>query len=158
MAAAEKFKVFNKTKEYIGDGTIDLDAGDAYFVWALLSSAYTEDLTDSTWSDVSANEVTSNGAGQLVASGVTWTESSGTVTFDASTDPVWTASGGSIVARRLVLVHRAAGSGVLQATDKLIALNLMDSAPADITVTAGDNLLVTLNASGVFTVSGGTAA
>jgi len=161
MAVAEKFKMFNQAKEFIGDGTIDLDAGDAYFAWILVLSAYTEDLTDSTYADVSANEH-ANGNGYLTggipAVGTAWTHAAGTVTFDCTTDPTWTAASGSIVARRIMLVHVAAGSGDPQSTDKLICTCLMDSAPDDITVTDTNTLTVQLNGSGIFTMSGGTAA
>lgn len=157
--AADAWKVYNKAKEYIGDGTIDLDAGDAYFAVVLLTSSYTPALTHSTYADISAAE-TANGNGYTTGGdfpgSVTWTESSGTVTFD-SADPAWTASGGSIVARYAALVHVAAGSGVPQSTDKLIAYSLLDNAPADVTAVAGADFTIQLSASGYFTVSGGSS-
>ena len=161
MAAAEKFKMFNQAKEFIGDGTIDLDEGDAYFAWILVLDTYTEDLTDSTYADVSALEhAEANGytTGGIPVVGSSWVNSAGTITWDCSTDPTWDAAGGSIVAERIMLVHVLAGSGLPQATDKLICTCLMDSAPANITVTATNTLTVQLNGSGVFTMSGGTAA
>ncbi len=155
--AADAWKVYNKAKEYIGDGTIDLDAGDAYFSVVLLTSSYTPALTHSAYSDISGTEV-SNGngyttGGDILASS-TWTESSGTVTFD-SADPSWTASGGSIVARYAVLVHIAAGSSVPQTGDKIIAYCLLDNAPANVTAVSGADLTIQLAAGGYFQVSGG---
>lgn len=157
--AADAWKIYNKAKEYIGDGTIDLDAGDAYFTVILATSSYTPALTHSTYADVSAAEV-ANGNGYTtggdICSSVTWTESSGTVTFDIA-DPAWTASGGSITARYAVLVHIAAGTGVPQSSDKLIAYTLLDNAPADVTATDGADLTISVHASGVFQVAGGSS-
>jgi|DEB0MinimDraft_3_1074331.scaffolds.fasta_scaffold16546_3 hypothetical protein len=155
--AADAWKVYNKTKEYIGDGTIDLDAGDGYFSVILATSSYTPALTHSTYADVSAAEV-ANGNGYTTGGDfpgtVTWTEASGTVTFD-SADPSWTASGGNIVARYAVLVHVAAGTGVPQSTDKIMAYCLLDNTPADVTATDGNAFTIQLAATGYFTVSGG---
>jgi hypothetical protein len=155
--AADAWKVYNKAKEFIGDGTIDLDEGDAFFSVVLLDSGYTPALTHSTYADISSDEI-ANGNGYTTGGdfpgSVTWTESSGTVTFD-SADPSWTASGGSITARYAVLVHVAAGSGVPQSTDKILAYCLLDNTPADVSAADGNDLTITLAATGYFTVSGG---
>jgi len=67
-----------------------------------------------------------------------------TVTVDVTTDPVWTASGGSIVARWAVIYE--VGGNVL-------CYCLLDSAPADVTVTTGNTLTVAAHASGIFTLA-----
>ena len=67
-----------------------------------------------------------------------------TVTFDIATDPVWTASGGSIVARFAV---------IYEVSGRVFAYCLLDSAPADVTATTGNTLTVAANASGVGTVA-----
>jgi len=156
--AADAWKIYNGAKEYIGDGTIDLDAGDGFFAVILATSSYTPSLAHDAYSSVSAAEVANGngyttGGNALVSS--TWTNSSGTVTFD-SNNPTWTASGGSIVCRYALLVHVAAGTGLVQSTDKLIAYSLLDNTPADITVADTDVLTIELNANGYFQVSGGT--
>ena len=155
--AADAWKIYNKAKEYIGDGTIDLDAGDAYFTVVLLTSSYTPALTHSLYVDISAAEV-ANGNGYTtggdILSSSTWTESSGSVTFD-SADPSWTASGAGMTCRYAVLVHIAAGSGVPQSTDKIIAYCLLDNTPANIVISAGSDLTIVLPSSGYFQVSGG---
>lgn len=151
--------VYNKAKEYIGDGTIDLDAGDGYFRVVLLDSGYTPDLTHSTYADISGDEVANgNGytTGGTALSSTTWTESSGTVTFD-SADPTWTASGGSIVARYAALVHVAAGTGVPQSSDKLICRALLDTTPADATAVDGAAFRLVLPSGGYFNLSGGNS-
>ena len=65
------------------------------------------------------------------------------VTVDC-TDATWTASGGSIVARYAVIYE--VGGNVL-------CYCLLDSTPADVTVTDTNTLTVTINASGLFTLS-----
>ncbi len=155
--AADGWKMYDHSKEFIGDGTIDLDAGDAYFSVVLLDSGYTASLAHETYADISGDELsTANGytVGGDICSSTTWTESSGTITFDAD-DPAWTASGGSITARFAVLVHIAAGSSVPLSTDKLIAYSLLDNTPADVTATDGQTFTLTLTSNGFFTMSGG---
>jgi hypothetical protein len=66
-----------------------------------------------------------------------------TVTGDITTDPVWTASGGSIVARFAVL-YVVAGNVIMYC--------LLDSTPADVTVTTG-NTLTLATPSGIFTLA-----
>ena len=77
---------------------------------------------------------------------VTDSQSSGTYTFD-SDNPVWTASGGSITARYAVIYDDT------HASDLIIAHALLDDTPADVTATDGNTFTVTMNASGIFTVS-----
>jgi hypothetical protein len=67
-----------------------------------------------------------------------------TVTFDATDPAVWTASGGSIVARFAVL-YEVGG--------RVLAYCLLDSTPADVTATSGNTLTITINASGLFTLA-----
>lgn len=153
--AAGNWIVYDTFREYMADGTIDLDAGDAYFTCCLTTSSYTPSASHSTYSDFSANEVSqANGytTGGDIASGTSWTHSGTTATWDWTTDPQWTASGGSITCRNAVIVHIAAGSGLPQSTDKLIAYCVLDS--TDVTATDGNTLTIQLNASGIFTLSG----
>jgi hypothetical protein len=65
-----------------------------------------------------------------------------TITFDATDPAVWTASGGSIVARFAVLY---------EVSGDVLAYCLLESPAADVTVTTGNTLTLTINASGVFT-------
>lgn len=66
-----------------------------------------------------------------------------TVTADITTDPVWTASGGSIVARFAVL-YESGGD--------VICYCLLDATPADVTVTTGNTLTIA-TPSGIFTLA-----
>ena len=156
--AAEAWKIFDNVKEYIGDGTLDMDAGDAYFAMILVASGYTFDITDDTYADVSASELSGNGyttGGNPLVS-TTWTQPSAGISMFDCADAQWTASGGAITARRAIIVHVAAGSGDPQSTDKLIASSLLDDSPADVTASDGGTFNVNINANGVFRISGGT--
>lgn len=123
----------------------------ATFKVTLHSSAYTFAATHSVYADLTNELATANGYtnGGLALSTVTWSQASGTATFDAA-DSVWTASGGSIVARRAVL--RAIGTFNSQ-VDPLVCSILLDTTPADVTTTTGNTLSLVWNASGIFTLA-----
>jgi len=79
------------------------------------------------------NGYTTGGASiSLTLSGTT------TVTVDITTDPVWTASAGSITAR-FAAIYEVGGN--------VLCYCLLDSAPADVTATSGNTLTVAANAS-----------
>ena len=67
-----------------------------------------------------------------------------TVTVDLASDPVWTASGGSIVAY-FAVVYEVGG--------RILCYCLLDSTPGDVTATTGNTLTVAANAAGVFTLA-----
>lgn len=131
----------------MADGTIDLDTHT--FKLLLTSSSYTPNAsTHTVKADVTNELSTANGytAGGATLTTVTWNRSGGTVTFDAD-NVVWTASGGSIVARYAVLYSDTAAS------DELVGYVLLDTTPADVTTTSGNTLTIAWNASGIFTLS-----
>jgi hypothetical protein len=88
-------------------------------------------------------------AGGVTLVNVTVSRSGGTVTFTA--DPaVFTADAGSITARFGVIYSDTA-------TNKnLLCVCLLDAAPADVTVTDGNDLTITPAAEGIITISGAT--
>lgn len=150
--AAGNWIVYNSAKEYMMDGTMDLD-GDTFKV-ALATSSYTPALTHTQYSDFSANEV-ANGNGYTTG-GVTvtqtWTANGGDATqmiFD-SDDPTWTASGGSIVARYAILYDDT----VVSPADALVAYCLLDTTPADVTATDGNSLTIQIASGGYFNLDG----
>ena len=86
-----------------------------------------------------ANGYTTGGAAVTISrSGTT------TLTIDSTDPAVWTASGGSIVARFAVLY---------EVSGRILAYCLLDSTPADVTVTTGNTLTFTIHASGVMTIA-----
>lgn len=153
--AADAWKSYNKFKEYLGEGYIDLD-GDNLKLALFLSTSNAATLTNSQYADLTNELANANGylTGGLVLTGVTWTESVGTVTFDCN-DPVLTASGGNLVFRFAVMyVVRTITAPTGTITNPLICMSLLDNTPADVTVTNGNTLTFQINASGILTLSG----
>lgn len=147
--AADAWSEYNNFKLDIGDGSIDLDT-DAFKVALYTSSSNAATLTLNGKAAVT-NEV-ANGNGYTTGGDsvtATWTESSGTVTFD-SDDPSWTASGGSITARFAVVYDDTPTSPT---ADPLVCFSLLDNTPADVTVTDGNTLTLQLSANGYFQLS-----
>ena len=146
--AADNWKRYNKFPEYMGDGTIDLDT-DTFNVALFLSTSDCATVTETAYP--STNEhANGNGyatKGQSLDS-VTWTESSGTLTFDSANE-VFTASGGSIVCRFAQIFSDTA------ALDELVAYALLDNAPADVTATDTNTLTIAMHGSGILTIAGG---
>lgn len=143
---AASFTFYNSFREYLGDGTIDLDTHT--FKVMLVASGYTFSAAHTAKSDITNELSTANGytAGGATLASVNWGHSGGTATFDAA-DTSWTASGGSIVARGAVIYDDTAAS------DQLVAYVLLDTTPADVTATDGNPLTLVWNAFGIFTLA-----
>jgi len=124
------------------DGTFDIDS-DSYKC-ALFLSTSNIGSSSTTYAGVTNEHANNHGyttggiAITLTLSGTT------TVTVDIGTDPVWTASGGSIVAR-FAVIYEVGGN--------VLCYCLLDSTPANVTATSGNTLTVAANASGVFTLA-----
>lgn len=121
------------------------------FVWtadtmkiALFLSTSNIGAASTTFAGVTNEHAAANGytAGGI-ATGTGTLSGTTTVTADITTDPVWTASGGSIIARFAVL-YEVGGD--------VICYCLLDSTPADVTVTTGNTLTIS-TPSGVFTLA-----
>jgi hypothetical protein len=113
MAAAGKWKRYDIFSKWIGDGTFDLDANTIKCaLFQSTSDANTLTNVNSLLGDLTNEHANANGyttGGVTVAA--TWVESAGVTTFDVA-DAVWTASGGSIVARFAVLYARARSTDI----------------------------------------------
>lgn len=133
----------NSARTDLLNGTFDLDTDT--FLMALFLSTSNIGAGSTTYAGLTNEHANANGyttggisLGQLSLSGTT------TVTVDETTDPVWTASGGSIVARYAV-IYESGG--------RVLCYCLLDNTPADVTVTTGNTLTVAFNASGIFTLA-----
>lgn len=143
---AVTISVYNKFKEYFGDGTIDLD--DDTFKAMLMNTSHVFTATHTQRTNVSANQIaTGNGYTQATGGGTglslastSWSEASGTLTFN-SNSLSWTASGGSIVASDLVVFDDTASN------DELCWSVDFDG---EQTAADGTTFLVSPNASGWF--------
>lgn len=125
------------------DGTFDIDS-DSYNI-ALFLSTSNIGAASTTYAGLTNEHANNNGyttggisLGALTLAGTT------TVTVDDPADAVWTAAGGSIIARFAVL-YEVGG--------RVLCYCLLDSTPADVTATDGNTLTVAFNASGIFTLT-----
>lgn len=125
------------------NGTFDLDTDTFYM--ALFLSTSNIGASSTTYAGLTNEHANANGyttggisLGSLSLSGTT------TVTVDETTNPVWTASGGSITAR-FAVIYESGG--------RVLCYCLLDSTPADVTATDGNTLTVTFHASGIFTLA-----
>jgi hypothetical protein len=147
----------NKAKLNLFNGTNLLGANAANFKLALVGSAWAPDNSDAgneVWGDVSANEIANGGGyttGGIALTGVTLTQTGGTVKFTCSAAQ-WTASGSGIPAWRRGVIYYA---GTLNGkANPIVGHFLGDSTPADIPATAAPNTLtVTPNAAGLLTAA-----
>jgi hypothetical protein len=141
--AAGAWTFTDGTRTRILNGTWDFDT-DTFKV-ALFLSTSNIGAASTTYAGVTNEHANANGYttggisfGALTLAGTT------TVTVDDPSDLQWTASGGSIVARFAVL-YESGGD--------VVCYCLLDSTPADVTVTNGNQLILSLNASGIFTLA-----
>lgn len=128
------------------NGTWDFDTD--LFKVALFLSTSNIGAASTTFAGVTSEHAAANGytAGGLPTGAGTALELTGTtsVKVTESTNYVWTASGGSIVARFAVL-YEVGGD--------VVAYALLDSTPADVTVTDGNTLTLAPHANGIFTLA-----
>lgn len=132
------------TRTKILDGTFDFDS-DTFKVALFNSSWVTTTQTYSTTNELStANGYTQGGLdiGTLELTGTTTVKIT-----ETGTTIEWTASSGSIVARYAVLYDDTAAS------NDIVCYCLLDSTPADVTVTDGNTLTITPHASGIISLS-----
>lgn len=140
--AADAWAFTNAARTNLLNGTHDIDSDS----WKLALFLSTSDIGagSTTYAGVSNEHANANGyttggiAVTLTLAGTT------TVTVDFSSDPVWTASGGSIVARF---------AGLYEVGGAVLCYSLLNNTPADETATDGNTFTVAAHASGVFTLA-----
>ena len=142
--AAGPWLMTNGARTALLDGTIDVDTDD----WWMALFLSTSDLgaTETTYAGVTNEHANANGyttGGIDIAITLAGTT---TVTADITTDPVWTAVGGSIVAK-FACIYASGGHGLI------LCYCLLEAGGADVTVTTGNTLTVAAHASGVFTLA-----
>lgn len=133
---------YNKFKEYMADGTIDLDTNN-FYLRLYKSSSNASTATLSTTASLTNQVNSANGyttAGKTMA--CTWSvgASAGEVRFDATAE-VWTASGGTIASIMYGVIANSAG--------KLVCWSKLSTAAFG--VTDGNTLTITPHATnGIF--------
>lgn len=140
--AAGTWQFTNTARSDLLDGTIRV-ATDT-FKMALFLSTSNIGAASTTYAALTNEHANANGyttggiAVDLTLAGTT------TVTADIATDPVWTASSGSIVAR-FAVIYEVGGN--------VLCYCLLDSTPANVTATDGNTLTVAPPGTGVFTLT-----
>lgn len=147
--AAGNWIVYNSAREYLMDGTIDLDTHT--FKVMLTTDTYTPSASHTVKTDVTNEIANGNGytTGGATLGSVTWAHSGTTATFDAA-NPAWTASGGSIATIKNAVIYDDTA-----ASDELLCYCVLDA--STITVTDGNTFTINLNASGILTLSGASS-
>jgi hypothetical protein len=151
MAAAGKWKLYEAAKLALANGDIDFDTH-SFKIALFLSTSNCDTLSGATSVTGLTNQVATNYGYTQNSKAVTLTtaNASGTITVDETTNPVWTASGGSIAAHFAVIYDDT------HASKQAVCVCLLDTAPADITATDSNTFTITMSASGLFTISGAT--
>ena len=149
MAAAGKWKLYEQAKLDIANGLMDLDTH-SFKIALFTSVSNCNTLSGTTTLASLTNQVaTANGYTQnSKAVTLTTANSGGTITVDETTNPSWTANGGSITARFAVIYNDT------HASKQALCVCLLDTAPGDVTATDGNTFTITQNSSGIFTISG----
>lgn len=139
--AASAWTFTNGGRTKLLDGTFNI-ASDT-FKMALFTSTSNLGASSTTYAGVT-NEVANANGYTTGGASVTLSLSGTTTVTVTSTNASWTASGGSITAR-FAAIYEVGGN--------VLCYCLLDSTPADVTVTSGNTLTVQINASGVFTLA-----
>jgi len=141
--------VFDSWKREIQEKNVDISTdtficGLSTVTWVPLVSTH-EVLGDVT------NEVVGNGYSRQTLTGVALTEPSlGTWQFDAN-NPVFTAAGGSIVARYYWIFDDTS----ISPADILFCFGLLDDTPLDVTTTDTNTLTLQVHVQGFYRMAGG---
>ncbi len=140
--AASAWSFYNKFKEYMGDGTVDLDT-DNFRMSLYTSASNAATATLSTIGSVTSEVTEANGysSSGKALTGVTWATgaSASEMRFDA-TATIWSAAGGTIANVRYAVIWASGGN--------LVAQSALST--AQFTVGDGDTLTVTPSANGIF--------
>lgn len=151
--AATAWSFYNMFKEYMADGTIDLDGHD--FMLALYTNSSNADTSTLSTRGSITNEV-ANGNGYATGgktlSAVTWAQgtSAGQRRFDA-TAKIFSASGGDIANIQYAVIYDNS-TGTSAGDRKLVCRSTLSS--SQFTVTNGNTLTITPHdPNGIFTLA-----
>jgi hypothetical protein len=141
--------MYEQAKLDIANGLIDLDTH-AFKVNLYLSTSNCNTLSGTTTLAALTNQVaTAFGYVQSTkAVTITTAQAGGTVTVDETTNPSWTAAGGSITARFAVIFDDT------HASKQALCVCLLDTAPADVTATDTNTFTITQAVTGILTMAG----
>jgi hypothetical protein len=145
--ATSAFRVYNSAKKHLLTGVIDLDT--AIIKAGLFGGTAVSDYTLSVLTSATVS-ASGGGYGAKTLAGVSVTLATSVVTFDA-TDLSWSAAASAIDSIKYLVLYT---SGASAGNSYLIGwVHLTDTA---FTLATGNKLTITWNASGIFTLTGGT--
>jgi hypothetical protein len=150
MAAPSAITLYNSFKEYLGDGTFDMNTNT--FKVQLHSSTYVPALTHAVLADLTNEVANGNGytTGGFTLTTPAYAQTAGVAKWSTGNNPSWTGSGAGFAARYAVFL----ASGTLNGrVSPLIGYMLLDSAPADVSFAVGNTVTITQNAAGWFTLT-----
>jgi hypothetical protein len=141
--AAGAWVMTNTTRTKLLNGTFDLDSDT--FKMALFQSTSNLGPASTTFAGVTNEVGTTNTGYSAGGKSITLTLSgTTTVKVDIATDPVWTAGSAGLTAR-YACIYEVGGD--------VLCYCLLDSTPADVSVTEGNTLTVAAHTNGVFTLA-----
>lgn len=141
--AAGAWVMTNTTRTKLLNGTFDLDSDT--FKMALFQSTSNLGPASTTFASVTNEVGTTNTGYSAGGESITLTLSgTTTVKVDIATDPVWTAGSAGLTAR-YACIYEVGGD--------VVCYCLLDSTPADVSVTEGNTLTVAAHTNGVFTLA-----
>ena len=141
--AAGAWVMTNTTRTKLLNGTFDLDS-DTYKM-ALFQSTSNLGPASTTFAGVTNEVGTTNTGYSAGGESITLTLSgTTTVKVDIATDPVWTAGSAGLTAR-YACIYEVDGD--------VLCYCLLDSSPADVSVTEGNTLTCAAHADGIFTLA-----
>jgi len=140
--AAGKWTLTNTGLTKLLDGTFDIDSD----TWKMALFLSTSNLTVASTTYAALTNEVAQAFGYLTGGSSIVLTLSGTTTvkIDIQTDPVWTATGGSLTAKWAV-IYEVGGS--------ILCFCLLDSGGADVTATDGNTYTVAANSAGVTTLT-----
>ena len=139
---------FEEFRDYIADGSHDLD-NDSFSVMLLSNThASTIAVADTTPDSADYTEVTGTGytAGGIALT-TTWTEAAGTATFAFSNSPSWTQNGAGPTDIRTALIYNTTHAGT---NDAIAYIDMTANGTTPISLQDGD---ITINSGTVFTLA-----
>lgn len=143
LGAAGAWTLTDSARTKLLNGTFDIDSD----TWKMALFLSTSNLsTSSTTFAGVTNEVGTTNTGYTAGGASITLTLSGTTTvkIDIQTDPVWTAGSAGLTAR-FAAIYEVGGD--------ILCYCLLDSAPADVSVTEGNTLTVAAHTNGVFTLA-----
>lgn len=142
----------NRADDFVNKmGTGNIDVSTDAFSILLLTSAAAPSNANEFISELTANEVSGSGYARQALTTVSWEVSGGAngqMRLNAD-DPVFSATGGDIVARYYVCFDNTPAT---DSAKQIVSWGLIDDNDLDVTTTDGNTLTLSVNANGIVLV------